>query len=61
MSVYVPLAYSYLNFPGDVTADLKVGQAMGPDWWGQPKFVVSFDYNAELDRTEVGMSPVRPL
>jgi hypothetical protein len=60
MSTLVPVAQSYLNYDGDVRDGLTVGQRMGPTTYGAWVYVVSWEYDAEADRTVVGLSAVRP-
>lgn len=55
-----PTPQSYLNYPGDVTAGLYVGQPMGPTTYGAVMYVVDWEYDADRNRTRVGMSAVAP-
>lgn len=61
MSTLVPVAQSYLNYPGDVTSGLFVGQAKGPTTYGGLMYVVGWEYRADQDVTVVGMSAVNPV
>lgn len=53
-------AQSHLNYKGDVTDGLAVGQAMGPTTYGGLMYVVDWEYDLETNRTRVGMSAVKP-
>lgn len=54
------VAQSHLNYRGDVTAGLEVGQAKGPTTYGAAMYVVGWEYDEAADMTRVGMSAVRP-
>jgi hypothetical protein len=61
MSTLIHAAQSYLNYRGDITAGLEIGQVKGPTTYRAPMYVVDWEYDAGADLTRVGMSAVNPV
>lgn len=55
-----PPAVAWLNYSGDTTAALDVGDRMGPNTIGEYLWVVSASYDPTADRTRVGLTYLNP-